>query len=276
MRGQPEKANSEFYFDEQSAIWHINRERALLLTGVKVLLMQIAHPMVATAVRNHSYVFSKPLLRLHRTLILTLGMVFGTKDEVHHAIAEIEKAHRPATGRIDANIGIHPAGASYNPRAPRQALWVFATLVEGAISGYETLIAPLPQTTKDAFYTDSTAIASWMGIPDTYLPADYNALCDYMTEAIQSQEVIVGEDARAIAPFVTTQSIPVVKWMTYAGIRLNVALLPDIIREQYGYRIGVSENKWIDRTFALSRKTIPFLPHRVRFAPEYHRAMRLK
>ncbi|MEO1286749.1 MAG: oxygenase MpaB family protein [Chloroflexota bacterium] len=267
---------SQFYFDEMSAIWHINRERVLLLTGAKVLLMQIAHPMVATAVREHSYVFNKPLLRLHRTLTLTLGMVFGTQDEVHQSIAEIEKAHRPATGRIKETIGKHQAGAVYNPRAPRQALWVFATLVEGAISGYETLVEPLSQARKDEFYANSAKIADWMGIPESYLPNNYTALCDYMTDAIASQEIIVGEDARAIAPFITTQSIPVLKWLSYPAIRLNVALLPDTIQEQYGYRIGQRERLWIDRTFALSRRITPRLPHLIRFAPEYHRAMRLK
>lgn len=267
---------SQFYFESDSAIWQINRERVLLLTGAKVLLMQIAHPMVVTAVREHSYVFNKPLLRLHRTLTLTLGMVFGTRDEVHQAIAEIEAAHRPATGRIGDAIGKHAAGAVYNPRAPRQALWVFATLVEGAISGYETLVEPLPQSKKDEFYDNSTQIAEWMGIPNSTLPRDYVALTDYMTDAIISQEVIVSDDARAIAPFITTQSIPVLKWMTYPLIRLNVALLPDTLRDQYGYHMREREQLWINRAYALSRKTVPLLPDFIRFAPEYHRAMRLK
>lgn len=268
------KQESQFYFASDSAIWQINRERVLLLTGIKVLLMQIAHPMVAAAVYNHSYVFDKPLLRLHRTLTLTLNMVFGTQVEVHQAIAEIEKAHRPATGTISEAIGQHPANAAYNPRAPRQALWVFATLVEGALSGYETLVAPLSDAKKDEFVADSAAIAQWMNIPLSTLPTSYIALCDYMQQAIADEEVIVSDAARKIAPFITTQSIPVLNKMTYPLLRLNIAMLPESLQQQYGYPIH--KNALIDKTFALSRKTIPYLPHALRFAPEYHRAMRMK
>lgn len=269
-----EKAS--FYFEADSAIWQINRERILLLTGAKVLLMQIAHPMVAEAVYNHSYVFDKPLLRLHRTLKLTLGMVFGTRAEVHQAIAEIDKAHRPATGKIEDKIGKHDAGASYNPRNPRQALWVYATLVEGAISGYEVLVAPLNDSKKQEMIENSAQIAEWMGIPAHYLPKTYPDLQDYMSSAIADQEIIVSEKARKIAPFITAQSIPLLNIMSYPLIRVNVALLPTSLQAQYGYQLADWEQSLIAHSLTLSRKIIPRLPHFLRYAPEYHRAMRLK
>lgn len=267
---------AKFYFEHDSAIWQINRERVLLLTGAKVLLMQIAHPMVAEAVYNHSYVFDKPLLRLHRTLKLTLGMVFGTQDEVQQAIVEIEKAHRPATGKINDTIGKHEAGASYNPRNPRQALWVYATLVEGAISGYEVLVAPLSATKKQEMLDNSSKIAEWMGIPSSYLPKTYAELQAYMSSAIAEQEVIISDKARKIAPFVTTQSIPVLNVMSYPLIRLNIALLPDSLQQQYGYHIPDWEHKFINTAFKTSRRSVSLLPDFLRYAPEYHRAMRLK
>ena len=267
---------AQFYFDDDSAIWEINRERVLLLTGAKVLLMQIAHPMVAEAVYNHSYVFKKPLLRLHRTLKLTLGMVFGTQSEVQSAIVEIDRAHRPATGQIEGAIGKHGAGASYNPRSPRQALWVYATLVEGAISGYETLVTPLSEFKKQEMVDNSRQIAEWMGIPSGYLPTSYTDLQDYMSEAIVNEEVIVSEKARKIAPFVTTQSIPLLNIVSYPLIRLNVALLPESLQVQYGYHIKGWEHSLINSAFKTSRRIIRLIPERIRYAPEYHRAMRLK
>lgn len=268
--------NRSFHFAPDSAIWEINRERVLLLTGVKVLLMQIAHPMVAEAVYNHSYVFKKPLLRLHRTLKLTLGMVFGTKSEVAQAIAEIEQAHRPAVGKLEQGVGIHAAGTSYNPRHPEQALWVFATLVEGAISGYETLVAPLSPIRKQEMLDNSSQIATWMGIPQQYIPASYDDLVTYMQDAIDSQIVIVSDKARKIAPFITTQSIPLVNIMSYPIVHMNIALLPEKLRQQYGYQLGSRENTVIQGVFGLSRRVTPRFPHFIRFAPEYHRAMRLQ
>lgn len=265
-----------FYFAENSAIWHINRERVLLLTGARVLLMQIAHPMVAEAVYNHSYVFEKPLLRLHRTLTLTLGMVFGTRNEVQDAVAEIDSAHRPATGRIEQGIGQHKTGAVYNPRNPRQALWVFATLVEGAVSGYETLVGSLSDEQKQEMLINSQQVAEWMGIPRNIIPPTYADLLTYMQDAIASEEIIVSEKARKIAPFITSQSVPFLKYVTYPLIRLNIALLPEALREQYGYKLADWEMGLYERLFAFSRLVTPHLPDALRFAPEYHRAMRLK
>lgn len=265
-----------FYYESDSAIWQVNREQVLLLAGAKVLLMQIAHPMVAESVYNHSYVFKKPILRLHRTLKLTLAMVFGTREEVQKAIAEVERVHHPASGRIEDAIGKYDAGASYNPRNPRQALWVLVTLIEGAVSAYETFVAPLSDSKKQEFIDNSLDFAGRMGIPQTYLPKTYPALLDYMSQAIADEEVIVGEKARKIAPFITGQSIPVVNILSYPLFRMNVALLPETIREQYDYQLAEWESSLIQRTFALSRMTIPRLPGLIRFVPQYHRAMRLK
>lgn len=262
-----------YYFAPDSAIWTINREQVLLLTGMRVLLMQIAHPMVAESVYEHSYVFQKPLLRLKRTLDLTLAMVYGTKQEVETAIAEIEAAHRPAVGRIEKSVGKHPAGAVYNPRNPRQALWVFATLVEGAVFGYEKLVAPLSDEQKEEFLENSRTIAAWMGIRPSYIPKSYDALMNYMHSAIQSQEICVSDRACKIAPFITAQSIFGLNILSYPLFRLNVALLPEPIRQQYGYNMPEWEHNLASGACRLSRNIVPHLPKILRFMPQYRRAL---
>lgn len=235
--------------------------------------MQIAHPMVAEAVYNHSYVFNNPLKRLHRTLRLTLALVFGTLDEVHHAVAEIDRAHRPAHGKLTEAIGAHAAGDIYNARNPHQGLWIQATLIEGAIHGYETFIRPLSYAEKNAFYQDSKTIGELMGIKRTLLPADVNGLYDYMQDMIDSQEVIVGAKAREIAPFLSGQTIPLLKYAAYPMYRLTVGQLPPKIRAQYGYAFSEREERYL-RTFSRSvRAWMPSIPGFIRYTPEYRRAI---
>lgn len=267
--------HEQFHFAPDCAFWTINRERVIQVAGLRVLLMQIAHPMVAEAVYDHSYVFDKPLLRLHRTLTFTLDVVFGTHVQREKALAEIEAAHRPAVGELKEAVGKYDAGASYNPRNPRQALWVFATLVEGALSAYDALIEPLDSETKDKFYQDAKSFAHWMHIRASYLPDDYAALEAYMQNAITSGEVAVGTSARKIAPFITAQSIPVVSWLSYPAYRFSIGLLPASICEQYGFEFGSIEQAMLKRACQLSRNTIHYIPHTMRFVPEYRRAMRL-
>src|SRR5438128_1690298 len=51
---EPGEPGDPGLFGPGSTVWRIGRERALLLGGPAALLMQIAHPLVATAVAAHS------------------------------------------------------------------------------------------------------------------------------------------------------------------------------------------------------------------------------
>ena len=268
-------SNIKFFYSPDSTIWRINREQVLLLEGARALLMQIAHPLVAESVYHHSYVFSDPYLRLKRTLDLTLAMVFGTVEEVQQATNEINRVHRPATGRLVTATGQYQAGTPYNPRNPKLALWVYATLVEGALHGYETFIGSLSDETKENYYIESKQSVELLGVKPTRLPSKYDGLLDYMSSAIDNQEVIVGETARKIAPFILLQS----KWYTfpisYPISRMTYALLPDKIREQYGYSLNKVESIGVNIGLNISRRIIPHLPSILRFVYPYRRAQTL-
>ncbi|QPC82527.1 DUF2236 domain-containing protein [Phototrophicus methaneseepsis] len=242
--------------------------------GTRVLLMQIAHPMVAESVYNHSYVFKKPIKRLFRTLSLTLALVYGTQSETEIALKEIEEAHRPATGRLTEPIGKHMSGAAYNPRNPRQAFWVQATLVEGAVTGYETFVGPLSEADKQAFYVESQQIGVWMGINRQRMPATYNAMLDYMQEAVETGEVAVSEKARKIAPFITGQSWPGLSLLSHPLYRLSVGLLPGTIQQQFGFKpFSPFEQHTLNIIQAATYRFLPLMPGFLRYMTPYQRAM---
>lgn len=265
----------DFVFEPNSIFWEITRERAILLAATRILLLQVAHPMVAVSVHANSYVFQNPVRRLHRTLDLTMRVIFGTRDRVEGALAEIEQAHRAATGRLETGIGSHADGAVYNPRNPRQALWVYATLIEGALVAYEQFIAPLDSVTRETYYQESLPFAHLMGVRESYLPTSYVGLLAYMDAAIQSGEVRVGDEAREIAHFLTGQSLPLVNFVAYPSYRVTVGLLPESLRQQYGYRFGHNEARLFERFCEMTRLVIPRLPDAARFGSEYLRSRRL-
>lgn len=264
-----------FFYPTDSKIWEINREQVILLGGARALLMQIAHPLVAEAVYQHSYVFEKPFLRLHRTLELTLAMVFGTKDEVRRAVDEINRVHRPATGRLENATGDYPSGTPYNPRNPRLAMWVYATLVEGAINGHETFIGALSPDEKQTYYEESKQSVELLGVKSARLPDTYEGLLDYMQATIASGEVVVGETARKIAPFILLQSSWVAFPVSYPVSKLTTAILPDTIRDQYGFELNPLEEAGVKCWIRATRQIVPFLPAIVRYVPAYNRAKRL-
>ena len=244
----------------------------MLLSGARVLLMQIAHPLVAESVYQHSYMFSKPYLRLKRTLDLTLATVFGTVDEVHAAIDEIDRVHRTATGRLENAAGHFPSGTPYNPRNPKLAMWVFATLVEGALHAYENFLSPLSNSDKQAFYVDSLQFADLFGIKATRLPATYDGLLDYIYTSIEDGTVAVGDTARKIAPYILLQTRWYALPLSYPISRLSISLLPDRLREQYGYQLHPLEAAGVNVGLQFTRAIVPILPSVLRYVRPYHHA----
>jgi hypothetical protein len=48
-------------FGPDSVAWRVNRDAAIFLGAGRALLLQLAHPWVATAVSEHSQVFANPI-----------------------------------------------------------------------------------------------------------------------------------------------------------------------------------------------------------------------
>jgi uncharacterized protein (DUF2236 family) len=257
---QQENSNRGFYFSPESTLWKVNREQALLLGGGRALLLQVAHPLVAEAVYEHSYVFKKPIKRLLRTLELTLALVFGTRQEVLTAAKTINVTHRKAVGTLAAAVGTYSAGTAYHAMNPDLLMWVYATLVEGALTGYELFVGPLAQSEKEAFFDDSKQLGMLLGIPRNHFPACVNDLYTYMQAMISGGEVVVGEKARKIAPFILAQTSPFLKPFTLPASRITVALLPERTRDQY----RLSFSRWEAKAFGAfcngTQQFVPYLP----------------
>jgi len=75
-------------FGPEAVVRRVDAEAALLLGGGRALLMQLAHPLVARGVAEHSDFAENPFARLQRTLDATYTMVFGTADQ---ARADIQR-----------------------------------------------------------------------------------------------------------------------------------------------------------------------------------------
>src|SRR5436305_13278138 len=74
--------------DLDSIAWKINREIVLLLGWNPAILLQVAHPIVAAGVTQHSLFLADPAgraRRLWRTLNTMFDMTFGQPEQVQHA-----------------------------------------------------------------------------------------------------------------------------------------------------------------------------------------------
>ena len=101
------------YFTPDSVFWRINREAMMVLSGPRALLLELAHPLVAAGVAEHSDFQGHPLRRLFRTV----GVMTAINFEPHTRA----RAARGAHARLPWSSAWH-AGARRGALPGRHAL----------------------------------------------------------------------------------------------------------------------------------------------------------
>src|SRR2546430_12640835 len=209
----------------------INRESFLLLGGTAALLMQVAHPLVAAGVDQHSDFRRSPVRRLVRTVDTTLAIVFGERATAESALKRIGRSHAPVRGQA-------ADGRAYRARDPQLMLWVQATLVLTSVRWYEAVMGRLSESERDAYWAEGKFFAGELGVPQDLFPATYADLERY-EETMLRTAVVPDPTAKAVAHDVVRpyRWVPeIVYWPTDA---LSAALLPVPLRNAFGFRFGM-------------------------------------
>ena len=240
----------------------IHRERVLLVGGQRALVMQLAHPLVAAGVAEHSDFPARALQRLRRTLDLTLATVFGTPEEAEEATGAIRAVHDRVTGATEHG----PYAAS----DPHLLLWVNATLIDTTIAVYQRFVRPLPEDAWRGYYRETRESAVLFGIPGPAIPRDLEAFRRYLSAMLRGPELRATDQGRRLVRHVLRPPLPFPLGLPTAGLRvLTVALLPPRVRELFGLRAGPGARAALAAASGASRAVLPFLPRRVR---EFSRA----
>ena len=106
------RANPSWLLGPDSMMWRINREAVLLGAGPAALLLQVAHPLIAQGVAEHSSFEQDPWRRLHGTIRTTMDLVFG--DGAARAGGQATQ-QRPRRVRGDELPRHGPAAAALGP-----------------------------------------------------------------------------------------------------------------------------------------------------------------
>jgi uncharacterized protein (DUF2236 family) len=219
--------------------WRINAERLVLLAWSRAILLQLAHPMVAAGVDEHSAFRGGPLAaaaRLHHTVRAMLSLTFGDSQTQAATIERIRAIHRRVNGHLPEAAGGFAAGTPYSAEDPRLLLWVHATLVESIPVVYERVIAPLTDAEHDAYCEEAAPVAVALGARDHDVPRTRAGIRAYIADMLASPEIEVSNQARALARAVLAPpyalAIAPVAWTNRL---VTAGLLPPRIRAQYGF-----------------------------------------
>lgn len=254
----------------------INGERVVVLGWGRAILLQLAHPLVAAGVDDHSTFRAGPLAparRLHATITAMLDLTFGSPQEVARAAAGINRIHDRVHGVLRETAGRFPAGTPYSAHDPDLLAWVQLTLLESLPIAYETFVGPLSSGDKDRWCREARTNMHLLGLTPDRLPESYAELQSALACRIERGEIAVGDTARRLAHDVLHPPLAWLAW-PWAGVNrlATVGLLPSHIREQYGFRWSAADRRALTRWAGVIRATWPRAPDAIRrFRPARER-----
>jgi len=230
-------------------------EAILLAGGARAILLQLANPVVARGVAEHSDFANRPLDRLRGTLTYLYVIVYGTPDESAIVARRVGAAHASVRGE------------GYDARDEGPQLWVAATLYETAMRVHELVLGPLNDADSESLLADYAIVGTALGVPASAWPPDLAAFTEYWERA--TANLRVRDSARRVAqellhprrgPWWLRLSMPTIRVVT-AG------LLTDDLRTAYGLSLN---SAWYARLVRLVRVVYPRLPRAIRQWPMRH------
>jgi uncharacterized protein (DUF2236 family) len=228
------------YFGPESVIRRLGNSPLLpLLGGGPAALLQVAHPLVAAGVAEHSDYRNDLWRRFVETLRALYFIVYGSREEADRAGAVVQAVHRTVRGRLDHRMGPFPAGTPYAADDPDLMLWVHATLVETSLAVHRRFISRLTTAEVEDYYRDMAVVGRIFGMPPDVIPPTLAEFRAYFAAELASGRIVVTPEAREVAAAIKHAPFPFpLRWVGPAQRLSAGAFLPEPIRGEYGLAWG--------------------------------------
>src|SRR4051794_10649242 len=233
--------DADGFFAAGSAVRRLHRERLVLFSGVRALLMQACDPLAVVGFQRHSVIFDDPRLRLLRTDERMSRIYFGTRDEAEETGRVVQAMHRRVRGRTPSRYGPVPKGTPYAASDPDLGLWVLATLADSALVYYERIFGSLPTEERERYWSEYRRVGELLGLPPDSMPASCEGLRQYVGGRLADGSLWISDERRELAVRMTleppytgllrTAAIP----LTEAVRLISVGLLPAEVRSLFGF-----------------------------------------
>jgi uncharacterized protein (DUF2236 family) len=224
------------YFSPESMVRRLgNSPVTPFLGGGAAVLLQVAHPLVAAGVAEHSGFDRDLWRRLLRTLRALYLITFGDKQEAERAAAVVQSVHAHVRGITREQLGRFPRGTEYSAADPELMLWVHATLVYSSLAAYERFVCRLSHDERERYLHEMNLVARLFGTPEGILPTGYREFRAYFRAQIESETIGVTAPARDVASVILATPLPAPLRLLAPAHRLATArILPPRLRREYG------------------------------------------
>jgi len=271
--GPPQAAEVEGCFGPDSMVRRLHRERVVLFSGVRALLMQACDPLAVVGFQRHSIVFDDPQARLLRTDEWMSRIYFGTVEDAEEAGRVVRAMHERVRGKTPARYGPIPKGTPYAASDPKLGLWVLATLADSALVYYERVFGSLSPQDRERYWSEYRRVGELLGLPPDSMPATHRGLRDYVDGRLRDGSLWISDKQRQQAERMILEP-PYSGWQRAAvlpvteTVRLiSTGLLPPEIRRLFGFSWDPGREALLRSSLLQLRVGARFWPDGVRLHP---------
>jgi uncharacterized protein (DUF2236 family) len=255
-------------FGPASVTWKVNREGVLLLGGGTAIILQLAHPLVAAGVAQHSNYRDEPWARLYRTLDMTTKIMFGPTALAEDTARKLRHVHGLIHGVTTESAGRFPAGTPYDSRTPDLRMWVHATLVHVGLDVYTRYVGPLTIAERERYYEEQMLLAEKFGVPRSAQPATYGDFYEYFNSMLGSDAIAVTDALRDVVDATLNPPLPRVARPLVEALNLaTVGMLPASLRAELELPWGRNRQRLFDASRMVLSRALPVLPRLFREFP---------
>jgi uncharacterized protein (DUF2236 family) len=244
----------------------------LLLSAPAAVLMQLAHPLVAAAVAEHTNRDRSVVERAGATIGLNLAVIFGDTEQAEHAASHVRELHTAIRGQLHTTVGAFPAGSSYRADDPELLRWGHATIAWVALAAYERFIESLVPTERDRYVAEMRPFGQAFGADEASLPSTCNDLRAYVSDVLENA-VAIGEDGRREGREVLWPGGTFCERASARVARvLTAGLLPDAVRHGFALPWSPGRRVAFSSMAAITRLAVRTMPRSRRWWPHYRTA----
>lgn len=155
---QPVPTSDEALFPKDSPIRMVHADIvAMMVGGVRGLLLQMLHPHALQGVLDHSNFRTDMHGRLRRTARFIAVTTFGHRDDAMAAVDRVNRIHAKVGGTL-------PDGTAYSATDPRTLAWVHVAEATSFLAAYLRHVRPdMPGSEQDEYYRQFAVIARALG-----------------------------------------------------------------------------------------------------------------
>ncbi|HEY4028660.1 MAG TPA: oxygenase MpaB family protein [Candidatus Dormibacteraeota bacterium] len=216
-------------FGPGSMTWRLHKEPAMVIGGLRALMVQALHPLAIAAVADHSDYRSDVWGRYARTTNYIMTTIFGTTRQAEAVGARVREIHRTIRG-VD-----RVTGRPYSADDPELLLWIHCTLVDSFLAAYRRFVGPLSAEEADRYVAEMVRQALLVGLSAEVVPSTEAGNREFI-DSLASELMVTRPTLEAVDTVLHPPLPALGRPVWWVAGQAAISLMPDSALELLGMR----------------------------------------